>query len=98
MIFGQKSSEQSAHFSPSRQRGACKNCGACCYLMFNGCLFLNKAENGKQYCGVYPFRPLNCRKYPRIEKEWVPVKTCGFYFDRSTCEPGTTTPWSPENS
>lgn len=64
----------------SRRRGHCINCGACCKLP-NVCAFLKTGSDGKGYCGVYPFRPLNCRKYPRTESEHITKDTCGFYFE-----------------
>ena len=64
-----------------KRRGKCNHCGACCALIYGRCIFLKDGEDGKQYCRIYKFRPLNCRKYPRTEGEQVPVETCGFYFE-----------------
>lgn len=65
--------------SPKR-RGRCINCGACCRLP-NVCPFLKTNGDGKGYCGIYPLRPLNCRKYPRTESEHITKDTCGFHFE-----------------
>lgn len=64
----------------SRRRGRCTNCGACCRLP-NVCPFLRTAPDGGGYCGIYPLRPLNCRKYPRTEAEHITKDTCGFHFE-----------------
>jgi hypothetical protein len=63
-----------------RRRGQCVHCGACCKLP-NVCPFLKTNDKGEGYCGVYPLRPLNCRKYPRTEAEHITKDTCGFYFE-----------------
>jgi len=63
-----------------RRRGECVHCGACCKLP-NVCPFLKTNGKGEGYCGVYPLRPLNCRKYPRTEAEHITKDTCGFRFD-----------------
>lgn len=63
-----------------KRRGRCVNCGACCKLP-NVCRFLRYADDGKQYCSIYMIRPLNCRKYPRTESEFITQETCGFSFD-----------------
>lgn len=60
--------------------GHCVGCGACCKLP-TPCLFLKTDENGRGFCAVYEFRPLNCRKYPRTESEWLTADTCGFRFE-----------------
>ena len=65
-----------------RRRGQCVHCGACCKLP-NVCLFLKTNDKGEGYCGVYPIRPLNCRKYPRTEAEHITKDTCGFHFEGS---------------
>ena len=62
------------------RRGQCIHCGACCRLP-NVCPFLKTDSDGKGYCGVYRFRPLNCRKYPRTDSEHITKDTCGFRFD-----------------
>jgi len=58
--------------------GSCVSCGECCKLP-NRCWFL-KYRHGKSYCSIYPIRPLNCRKYPRTEKEHITKQACGFRF------------------
>ena len=63
-----------------RRRGQCVHCGACCKLP-NVCPFLKTNGDGEGYCGVYPLRPLNCRKYPRTESEHITPETCGFRFE-----------------
>lgn len=60
------------------RKGQCANCGKCCYLP-KRCLFL-VTKAGKSHCSVYKFRPLNCRKYPRTEKECLTKESCGFNF------------------
>lgn len=62
------------------RKGKCNNCGACCKLP-NVCKFLKRSEDGKEYCSVYLIRPLNCRKYPRSESEFITEETCGFHFE-----------------
>jgi hypothetical protein len=64
----------------ANRRGRCVNCGACCKLP-NVCPFLKTDGEGKGYCGVYPLRPMNCRKYPRTESEHITKDTCGFWFE-----------------
>ena len=61
------------------RRGGCNNCGECCKLP-TPCLFLRYRESGESYCGIYRFRPLNCRKYPRVHDELVTAETCGYWF------------------
>ncbi|THB70615.1 MAG: hypothetical protein D6B25_19850 [Desulfobulbaceae bacterium] len=63
---------------PSRS-GECQSCGACCILPVR-CLFLIDTEDGKAYCSIYAMRPLNCRKYPRTQKEWITSDNCSFQF------------------
>ncbi|MHC4627874.1 MAG: hypothetical protein ACYTDV_12905 [Planctomycetota bacterium] len=62
-----------------RRRDQCINCGACCKLP-NICPFIKPGADGKEYCSIYPIRPLNCRKYPRTEAELVTEDTCGYRF------------------
>lgn len=64
------------------RQGKCLNCGKCCYLPFR-CPFLLKRKNGKSYCSIYIIRPLNCRKYPRTEKECLTNESCGYSFKKS---------------
>jgi len=63
-----------------RRRDQCINCGACCKLP-NACPFIKPGEDGKEFCAIYPIRPLNCRKYPRTESELVTRDTCGYRFE-----------------
>jgi uncharacterized protein len=63
-----------------KRKGHCVNCGACCKLP-NVCLFLKKGPGDKVFCSVYPIRPLNCRKYPRTEAEFITEETCGYRFE-----------------
>ncbi|MDH7598629.1 MAG: hypothetical protein QHH07_03190 [Sedimentisphaerales bacterium] len=71
-----------AAFLPgSRDRkGQCRRCGSCCKLP-NVCWFLRYDQEGLAYCAIYPFRPLNCRKYPRTRSEFITEQTCGYWFD-----------------
>jgi len=62
------------------RQGQCLGCGKCCALP-NKCPFL-KTKNNKNYCSIYKVRPLNCRKYPRTEKECLTKETCGYYFKK----------------
>lgn len=62
------------------RKGQCINCGACCRLP-NVCPFLKCKTNGKFYCSIYLIRPLNCRKYPRTESEFLTADTCGYRFE-----------------
>lgn len=63
-----------------RRRGRCVHCGACCKLP-SVCPFLRTNGHGQSHCGIYPLRPLNCRKYPRTESEHITAETCGFRFE-----------------
>ncbi len=65
--------------SPKR-KGQCLSCGECCKLPIE-CSFLKYNDEGKSYCKIYKFRPLNCRKYPRSESEFITEDTCGHEFD-----------------
>jgi uncharacterized protein len=65
-----------------RRRGQCVQCGACCKLPYV-CPFLKVDAHGKGSCGIYPIRPLNCRKYPRTLAEHITQDTCGFRFEDS---------------
>ena len=65
----------------SRNRmGQCISCGQCCKLP-NVCPFLRFDEDGKSRCAAYRLRPLNCRKYPRTESEFITAETCGHKFE-----------------
>jgi len=67
------------------RKGSCIQCGECCKLP-NPCIFMDK---DKASCKAYSFRPLNCRKYPRSEKEHLTQEKCGFYFeDEKNKKPG----------
>jgi len=63
-----------------RRKGNCVSCGACCKLP-NVCPFLRYGPDGKSSCAIYLIRPLNCRKYPRTESEFLTAETCGFRFE-----------------
>lgn len=65
----------------STRRGQCRGCGECCKLPVP-CPFLRYHEDGRSYCRIYRFRPLNCRKYPRTNDECLTAPTCGFYFEQ----------------
>ena len=65
--------------SPKR-KGQCISCGECCKLP-NACTFLKYKDDGSSYCKIYSIRPLNCRKYPRTESEFITEDTCGHTFD-----------------
>ena len=62
-----------------RREGECIDCGACCKLP-NVCPFLKYGPGEKSYCSIYAIRPLNCRKYPRTESEFITGDTCGHAF------------------
>ncbi len=63
-----------------RRMGECVNCGGCCKLP-NVCPFLEYNPDGSSCCMIYSIRPLNCRKYPRAESEFLTADTCGFRFE-----------------
>jgi uncharacterized protein len=63
------------------RHGECVRCGNCCKLP-NRCFALRYDEEGKSYCKIYRFRPLNCRKYPRTQKELVTQESCGYKFSK----------------
>jgi hypothetical protein len=62
------------------RKGECLNCGVCCKLP-NVCPFLKYTPDGKSYCSIYIIRPLNCRKYPRTESEFITADVCGYRFE-----------------
>lgn len=62
------------------RQGKCLRCGDCCKLP-NVCRFLAYREDGSYYCKIHEIRPLNCRKYPRTEKEQITAK-CGYSFKK----------------
>ncbi len=59
--------------------GKCNGCGDCCKLP-NVCPFLKFKPNQTSYCAIYPIKPLNCRKYPRTEAEFITKENCDFRF------------------
>jgi hypothetical protein len=63
-----------------KRKGQCVNCGSCCKLP-NECQFLKYDAQGNSYCSIYAIRPLNCRKYPRTESEFITADTCGHKFE-----------------
>jgi len=62
------------------RRGQCIRCGACCKLP-NVCPWLRFDSAGKSLCIIYPYRPLNCRKYPRTDAEHITKGACGIHFE-----------------
>ena len=63
--------------------GSCNGCGDCCKLPVR-CTFLKTDANNNHTCGIYRFRPLNCRKFPRSPAQLEAVKeNCGFSFKPS---------------
>ena len=64
------------------RQGQCIRCGACCKLP-NVCPWLDFDEENKAICRHYHLRPLNCRKYPRTESEFITPETCGHYFEKT---------------
>ena len=64
----------------SKRKGKCTNCGAYCLLSIK-CPFLKSDLNNMSYCSIYKYRPSQCRKYPRTEKEWATQDTCSYRFD-----------------
>ena len=64
------------------RRGKCRNCGACCQLPVK-CFFLHFDSKGKSYCVIWKYRFLQCRKYPRTEKEWITPEKCGYRFKKA---------------
>ncbi len=62
------------------RKGECNRCGHCCMLP-NRCPFLRFDHEMKALCLIYKMRPLNCRKYPRVEEEHIAFP-CGYYFEK----------------
>lgn len=62
-----------------KRGGSCIRCGECCKLP-NKCFFLRQKDDGSYYCTIHKLRPLNCRKYPRVENEFITKDTCGYSF------------------
>jgi Fe-S-cluster containining protein len=65
--------------------GSCNGCADCCKLPTK-CFFLVENEDGTGQCGIYTFRPLVCRKYPRVESEFITPDNCGFSFTKTEAE------------
>lgn len=63
-----------------RRRGNCIRCGKCC--IETGCKILEFDDVGNPHCPIRNFRPLQCRKYPRTEKEMFTKSTCGYSFEK----------------
>ena len=63
------------------RKGECNRCGHCCMLP-NRCPFLRFDHETKAICMIYKFRPLNCRKYPRVEEEQIAFPR-GYYFEHA---------------
>ena len=67
--------------------GECNNCGDCCALP-KPCMFLRFREDETSYCSIYSVRPPTCRKYPRVESEFITPERCGYSFvDQLPSEP-----------
>ena len=64
-----------------KRRGQCLNCGRCCHLPHR-CWFLRTKKDGTTRCIIHKIRPLNCRKYPRVPREHITAKGCGYYFEK----------------
>jgi len=60
--------------------GSCESCGLCCELP-NPCPFVRFRPDGRSFCAIYRWRPLNCRKYPRSPAEHITQPECGFRFE-----------------
>jgi len=60
--------------------GGCANCGACCSLPAR-CPFLKYNAEGRSFCSIHFLRPMNCRKYPRTQEEFITEDTCGYRFE-----------------
>ncbi|MBN1792199.1 hypothetical protein JW826_00735 [Candidatus Woesearchaeota archaeon] len=57
--------------------GECRRCGECCKLPTK-CAFLRYDEQGLASCAIHKVRPLNCRKYPRTDREHITKEGCGY--------------------
>lgn len=67
--------------------GECNDCGDCCALP-RPCMFLKFRDDESSYCSIYSVRPPTCRKYPRVEREFVTPERCGYSFlDEPVGEP-----------
>lgn len=58
--------------------GNCIRCGKCC----TSCKLLKFNGDGNTRCSIRKIRPLQCRKYPRTEKELFTQQTCGYRFNK----------------
>lgn len=63
----------------SKRRGKCVRCGMCCIK--TKCKIIEFGDDGNVRCPIYKYRPLQCKKYPRTEKELFTYTTCGHKFD-----------------
>jgi hypothetical protein len=81
--WGQKLKRAVTGFLPvaPNRTGQCRNCGACCRLMFRCPFLAYDKEKSVSRCRIYRFRPPACRKYPRVESEQVCLP-CGYRFVR----------------
>jgi hypothetical protein len=62
------------------RQGECNRCGACCELLFK-CPFLKKHEDGSSTCGIYEYRPNNCRNFPIEPRDLLEVRgECSYTF------------------
>lgn len=61
-----------------RRSGKCIRCGKCC----TNCKFLRFNNDSDTRCLIRKYRPLQCRKYPRTEKELFTQSTCGYKFSK----------------
>ena len=68
-----------------KRRGKCIRCGMCCIR--TNCKILDFDSDGIPHCPIRTIRPLQCRKYPRTEKELFTQSTCGYTFDKKFWEP-----------
>jgi len=82
-----------AYFRPEKtkkllemRRGECRQCGACCKLMFN-CPALEE-KKGVTECKIYEHRSRICRLFLSDKRDLSdrnlaePVKKCGFWFEK----------------
>ena len=61
-----------------RRTGTCIRCGRCC----TNCKLLMFNDDSSTYCSIRKIRPIQCRKYPRTEKEQFTQSTCGYKFGK----------------
>lgn len=64
-------------FLPIRggRKGNCRRCSNCCTFFSFRCPML-----WGNTCIIYRIRPLQCRKFPRTEKDLRLVKNCGYFW------------------